>query len=219
MSELSLEVAGEELIARADGSLFWKRKRTLFAADVHFGKAAAFRARAVPVPNGTTRAILERLTAALEATGADQLVFLGDLWHDRYARTEAIVESVSDWRQHHKNVSMTLVEGNHDIKAGKLPGRMQMSEVAAPHALEPFLACHHPCEHDEGYVLAGHVHPAVRLTGLAEQSMKLPCFWFGERSAILPTFGEFTGYGIVKPKSGDRVFALADGGLFALKTD
>jgi metallophosphoesterase superfamily enzyme len=37
-------------------------KRTLFVADVHFGKAAAFRAGGVPLPRGSTATDLERLT-------------------------------------------------------------------------------------------------------------------------------------------------------------
>lgn len=36
---------------------FWLARRWLVVADAHFGKAAVFRARGVPVPRGTTQAI------------------------------------------------------------------------------------------------------------------------------------------------------------------
>ena len=44
-----------------------------------------------------------------------------------------------------------------------------------------------------GYVLAGHLHPGVRLHGPGRQSVRLPCFAFGRNAALLPAFSEFTG--------------------------
>lgn len=219
MAEQAVRIAGEDVVARADGSLYWPIAKTLFVADVHFGKAATFRALAVPVPSGTTQIILDRLSSALIETRAERLIFLGDLWHARQGRTEPIIESVCKWRQLHKPVEMILVEGNHDKRAGRLPAELFIEEVEAPHLIGPFAACHHPCEEDDAYVLAGHIHPAVRLEGLAEQTIKLPCFWFGQRGGILPTFGEFTGYGVIRPKIGDKVIALAEGQLFELSTN
>lgn len=218
MAEQAIRIAGENLIARSDGSLYWIARQTLFVADVHFGKAATFRSLAVPVPTGTTQMILDRLSSALNSTKAERLIFLGDLWHAKQGRTEQIVESVCRWRKQHDGVEMILVEGNHDKRSGRLPVELCISEVAAPYFVGPFAACHHPCEEEGAYVLAGHIHPAVRLEGLAEQTIKLPCFWFGEKSGILPTFGEFTGYGVIRPRTGDQVLALADGNIYQLAT-
>src|SRR3954451_12949016 len=98
MPEKAVEIAGEKLVARADASLLWPAQSTLFVADVHFGKAASFRAAAVPVPVGTTASILARLTQAIEATNPRRLVFLGDLWHAKEGRREEIFSSLRDWR-------------------------------------------------------------------------------------------------------------------------
>jgi len=49
-----LSVGGEGVELCADRALFWTRTRTLFVADVHLGKAAAFRAGGVPLPRGAT---------------------------------------------------------------------------------------------------------------------------------------------------------------------
>jgi metallophosphoesterase superfamily enzyme len=62
-----------------------------------------------------------------------------------------------------------------------------------------------------GYALAGHIHPAVRLTERGGQSLRLPCFWFGARVGVLPAFGAFTGSARVRPRAGDQVFVVADG--------
>ncbi len=59
-------------------------------------------------------------------------------------------------------------------------------------------------------MLAGHLHPAVSLSGPGRQRERLPCFLFGERVGILPAFGDFTGGAAVRPRPGDRVFAVAE---------
>ncbi len=53
----------------------------------------------------------------------------------------------------------------------------------------------------------GPVGP-VREAGLG--SVRLPCFWFGPRVGVLPSFGAFTGSALVRPRAGDQVFVVAD---------
>ena len=77
----------------------------------------------------------------------------------------------------------------------------------------PFLMLHHPLtgkalENPEGYVFCGHIHPGVNMMGRGRQSITLPCFAFGERQAILPSFGKFTGKVAVRSLKTDRVFAV-----------
>jgi len=64
-------------------------------------------------------------------------------------------------------------------------------------------------------VLAGHIHPAVRLSGDGD-SVRLPCFWFSPRVGVLPAFGAFTGSATVRPREGDQVFVIADGEIIAV---
>src|SRR5262249_32823174 len=58
------------------------------------------------------------------------------------------------------------------------------------------------------YQITGHVHPAVHVSGRGRQSATLPCFYFGKRYAILPAFGNFTGYATIQPASQDRIFMI-----------
>jgi metallophosphoesterase superfamily enzyme len=78
-----------------------------------------------------------------------------------------------------------------------------------------FLLTHNPpdenielngCE----YIICGHVHPAVRLKGKGKQSMTLPCFYFGEKYALLPAFGRFTGRGIIPVTGNEDVFVIVE---------
>jgi metallophosphoesterase superfamily enzyme len=57
--------------------------------------------------------------------------------------------------------------------------------------------------------LAGHVHPGLTLVGRGLQRETLPCFLIGQRGAILPAFGSFTGCSVVQPQPGDRAFVVA----------
>lgn len=206
---LEANVAGETLVALPQKALYWPKQETLFVADVHLGKDATFLAHSIPLPQGATQATLDRLDSLLRLVATKRLVMLGDLWHARAGRTQDLVGRFLDWRHRHADVEMTLVEGNHDLRSGKLPENSQIQEVAEPYVLSPFALSHYPEPSDDGYVLCGHIHPGVVLEGRGRQSMRLPCFWFSESFAVLPAFGEMTGCARISPSSSDSVYAIA----------
>ena len=70
MKDRRIDVAGQELILMPERAAFWERTQTLFIADAHWGKAATFRAHAIPIPMGTTTADLARLTSSLSDDSA-----------------------------------------------------------------------------------------------------------------------------------------------------
>ncbi len=213
---LTTRIAGEAVTLFADRALFWTRAATLFVADVHLGKAAAFRAGGVPLPRGGTRADLARLAALLARTGATRLVVLGDFLHAAAGRVAALDAAFLAWREAHAALSVILVRGNHDDSAGDPPATWRIDVVAEPHLLAPFLACHMPHSPPTGYALCGHIHPGVLLTGAADESARLPCFVLGRKRAILPAFGGFTGLATIAPAAGQRIVAIAGRRLFAL---
>ncbi|HET8584747.1 MAG TPA: DEAD/DEAH box helicase, partial [Casimicrobiaceae bacterium] len=63
---LSTSIAGERVVLHAARALAWPREKTLFVADVHLGKGAAFRAGGIPLPRGTTATDLRRLDALID---------------------------------------------------------------------------------------------------------------------------------------------------------
>jgi DNA ligase-associated metallophosphoesterase len=209
---ICIELAGESVVLLAERALLWERAATLIVADVHLGKAAAFRAAAIPIPGGTTTAALGRLTTALAGTGARRLLLLGDFFHARSGRAARTLAAIAEWRERHADLEILLVRGNHDRGAGDPPAEWRFDCRDEPWSEPPFAFRHHPAdpaEDSSGYVLAGHIHPAVSLSGPGRQRERLPCFLFGERVGILPAFGDFTGGAAVRPRPGDRVFAVA----------
>lgn len=189
---------------------------TLLVADAHVGKAVSFRRLGVPVPRGTTHETLGQLSAALAATAARQVVFLGDFLHSARALAPGTLAAVQAWREQHAVVAMTLVRGNHDLRAGDPPAALRITVVDEPLPLAGLQLCHHPHERDDGYVLAGHLHPGVVLGRRAADRVRLPCFHFGARVGVLPAFGAFTGLHPVQPAPGDRLFAVAGDAVLTL---
>lgn len=191
----------------------------LLVADLHLGKAQAFRRLGVPVPGGTTAVSLARLDAALAATDARGIVFLGDLIHSARGRSTASWQAVAAWRGRHADLDLTLVRGNHDRHAGDPPPEWRVQCVEEPWAPTPgslLRLSHHPDPVVGAYVLAGHVHPAVRLGGRAHDRLRLPCFHFGPTVGLLPAFGGFTGAHVLSRGPDDRVFVVHDEGVAAL---
>jgi uncharacterized protein len=209
-------VTVELLPARA---LFMPAARTLIVADVHWGKAAAFRALGVPVPRGTTRSGLDRLSAVLSETRAAHLIVLGDLLHARAGMQPAVLDALSRWRAAHASLEMTLVRGNHDYHAGDPPASLAIQCVDAPLIAGPFALHHHPTTDPRGYVLAGHVHPVAQLRGRGRQKLTLPCFAFGETGGLLPAFGEFTGGAVIDQRDYQRTFVIAEDAVLPLNVD
>jgi DNA ligase-associated metallophosphoesterase len=204
-----VDLQGESLLLLPERALLWERTGTLIVADAHLGKAAAFRAAAIPMPGGTTTEALSRLAAALARTGARRLLLLGDFFHARSGRAAPTLAAIADWRRRHADLEVVLVRGNHDLGAGDPPCEWGFDCHDEPWIEPPFAFRHHPEKETAGYVLAGHIHPAISLSGPGGQHERLPCFLFGERIGLLPAFGGFTGGATVRPRRGDRVFALA----------
>ena len=223
-NDCPIELGGELLWLLPEKAIYWPARRTLIVSDLHIGKAAAFRAAGVPVPEQTTATTLDRLTRAAERTGAERILCLGDLLHARSGRTEAALAAVAAWRARYADLGFVLVRGNHDAHSGDPPAEWGVECVDEPWADDagggvagdegagvrhPFSFRHKPGVTEGRYTLAGHVHPALALDGAGRQRLTLPCFHFGPQLGILPAFGEFTGAALVRRTPGDRVYVVA----------
>lgn len=206
--KIQVQIGREEIVLFPDRAIFWPSQHALLVADLHIGKGAAFRSEAIAVPAGSSASTLNRLSQLLNETQAAKLFILGDFWHAKSGRTVEIHALLGDWRRKHEAVEMILVEGNHDKRSGSLPPELGM-ETVQELLVEGFVIKHHPEPDDRGYVLAGHIHPAVRLIGAGRQTERLPCFWLGPEVGVLPAFGGFTGAATVYPAAGDRIFVIA----------
>ncbi len=212
----SVTLAGEELLLLPERGVFWARAGTLLLADPHWGKAAAFRAAGMPVPENTTLDGLSRLESLVRAHRPRRIICLGDYLHAREGRVEGTFRALREWSERHPALEQVLVRGNHDRGAGDPPRELGVRCVSAPLYEAPFVLRHHPAVDPVGFVLAGHLHPAVRLVGRGRQRARLSCFWIGQGFMVLPAFGDFTGTADIRPESGDQVYAVAGDQVIAV---
>lgn len=198
--------SGLTLELLADRAMWLPATQSILLADLHVGKAQSFRRQGLPVPAGTTEAALSRIDALLRMRPARELIILGDFLHDRYAQRSDSLRQFAAWRSGHCALPIHLVRGNHDARAGDPPPECGLTVHGAAIIRAGLLLCHEATPRSDDFVVAGHVHPVVRLTGAIDR-LRLPCFWLREHALILPAFGEFTGGWPVEPAPGDRLFA------------
>jgi DNA ligase-associated metallophosphoesterase len=200
-----MEVMGEELILHPYKAVYWKAKKTLIVSDLHLGKIHHFRNAGIFVPRHASMDNYERLSSVLMEFEPRTVLLLGDLFHSKYNYDW---KYFSDLRQTFGHMHFELVMGNHDILDQSL---FEQNEVCLFEEKSdgPFIFTHHPKEDVMTYNIAGHIHPGVRLVGEGKQSLRLPCFYFGEKQAILPAFGAFTGTHLVYPQPNEQVVVIS----------
>jgi len=203
-------VAVKSLKLLPESAVWHARSRTLVVADVHLGKAAAFRAGGIPVPEGDDSHDLARLAALVARHAAARLVVAGDLFHAPAGVTPVLSSRVADFLAT-IGIPLVLTTGNHDARLRRLP-----DEIIAV----PFLdlaprgprVIHDPADATPGrFHIAGHLHPVVRLRDGRRSSLRVPCFWRRENLLVLPSFGTFTNGSIIAPAAGEGIYvALHD---------
>jgi DNA ligase-associated metallophosphoesterase len=210
-------VRGGVLKLLPERAAFALAAKALFVADLHLGKAATFRSYGAPAPTGVSEETLRRLADLIDTTRPEHVVVLGDFAHARAAMTPGLLQSLCAWRARWEPLAFTIVLGNHDRGAEQAYSDCGFSCVSAPAVIAGIECRHHPIDsgHSAGpLILAGHVHPVIRLNGPGRDSLRTPCFVVGERQIVLPAFGEFTGGSLVTLGEGERALIATARGVF-----
>lgn len=205
---LTVPICGEAMHLLAERALWWPRRSTLIAADLHLGKEQAFVDHGIPMPTGVLDETLARLGRLLARTQSTRLVVLGDLIHRPEGLSEHVIETVARWRAGFDG-EVELVPGNHDELVRSLPGSWRVARLAAAVTDPPFVHLHEAAPHTGGYALGGHLHPVVRLAGRVDRLL-LPCFVIGSRHAVLPAFTRFSRGVRMVPELDERIYAIVD---------
>lgn len=214
---LLFELLGQNLLLLPQKAIFWQQEKALIVADVHLGKVGHFRKAGIAVPRDMEQNDLAILSDLIFEHKPEKILFLGDLFHsDKNADWEWFVL----WRKQFPKLQIILIKGNHDIIHDSNYIDLDVS-LYDKLAIGPFLMLHHPLTGDtlqnaEGYVFCGHIHPGISLKGKARQSITLPCFAFGSRQVILPSFGKFTGRVAIRNQQTDHIFAVLQNKVIAV---
>ena len=176
---------------------------TLVAADLHLGKASAFQAQGLAIPEGDSEADLKRLSALCHWHQATRLVVNGDLFHSPAGLTDEIERLIEKWLDEVR-IPVQLVLGNHDRKLPRTPHGMKPVESVVCDGVH---IVHDPADvPDDVIAVAAHWHPYVRIADGKRTALRLPCFLLRGDMLVLPAFGSFTGGQILEREEGDRYF-------------
>ena len=207
-----IELFGEKLDLLPQKAIYLPLHKTLLASDLHLGKAGHFRNAGIAVPVQLASTDLDKLSFILSELDVERLIIAGDLFH---AKMNSDWKFFEEWRIKYNKLKIDLIKGNHDILDEEHYTNLDVKIHNDYCIFSKFLLTHNPpdanvnmngCE----YIICGHVHPAVRLTGKGKQSVTLPCFYFSEKYGMLPAFGRFTGKGIVHVTGKEQVYVIVD---------
>lgn len=181
-----LNFAGQSFEALPSGALYWAAEQALLVADLHLEKLSSYARHGSLLPPYDTAMTLKRLEADLVATGAAEVIALGDSFHRDEGSTTLLdadrlrLDMLMGWAR------WTWISGNHD---------------RAPHALGStgltvleragLTLTHEPKRGTRGLV-GGHLHPAAQVS-INGRSVRRPCFVHDNQTLVLPAYGASTG--------------------------
>ncbi len=184
-AELSL--AGQACVLDASGALYLPEDRVLVVADLHLEKGSSLARRGSMLPPYDTGATLARLAEVVDHYRPDEVVALGDSFHDRRGPDRLLALDRAALAGLVEGCRWTWVVGNHDpVLPEALGGR-----VASDTAIGSLVLRHHP-RTGEARELAGHLHPVAKVV-LHGRGVRARAFLTDGERCVLPAFGAYAG--------------------------
>ena len=219
--EQPVSVCGKAFIALLSGALYWPSEDALIVADLHLEKGSSFAQGGQLLPPYDTRETLAKLAAALDLTEASTVIALGDSIHDVNAAERIAPQDRQSLRILQEDRDWIWVTGNHDPAISQCLGGHVVDELS----VEGITLRHVPSTGRVTHEIAGHMHPAARLSRHGH-SIRRPCFAGNGRRLILPAFGAFTGGQNILSEAfeplfgndGMRVWMMGQEGLYPVAT-
>jgi DNA ligase-associated metallophosphoesterase len=213
----AIELAGETLELHPNRSMWWAKEKTLLISDVHLGKSAHFRKHGIAIPKEVNASSLARLEILIRTYSPERVLVLGDLFHsDLNAEWAEFRHWLIRVYATYSLQEFRLVEGNHDVLPDDAFDGIKVTR-SAQWSSGPFDFVHDPRDFQTqaapGRIgVAGHLHPAIRLSGRAKQQLRLPGWWWraDQQTLVMPNFGTFTGSSVVNMKPQDRFWICTD---------
>jgi DNA ligase-associated metallophosphoesterase len=186
--EQAISMCGKSLIADSTGAIYWPAEAALLVADLHLEKASAGARRGALLPPYDTRETLIRLAEAIDRYQPRRVIALGDSFHDAGAAQRIGADDLERLKILQEDREWIWLSGNHDRGiAAQFGGRIGDEIKLAGITLR-----HEPLRVAATHEIAGHMHPAAKLS-LYGTSIRRPCFVGNGRRIIMPAFGAFTG--------------------------
>ena len=216
--------AAKHFIADMSGALFWPGERTLIVADLHLEKGSAVAARGQLLPPYDTRETLTRLAEAIDRYRAGT--------RHRARRQPARQRRRRPHRRRGPRRSWRILQEDRHVDLGHRQPRSARSAPALGGErcridvmLGGLRLQHEPHSGLVTHEIAGHLHPAARLS-VHGHALRRPCFVGNGRRLVMPAFGAFTGglnvldaaFQPLFGSDGMRVWMLGQEGVYPVAT-
>lgn len=187
--------AGQEFLLGRSRAVYWPAERALLVADLHLEKASFFARHGQMLPPYDSRETLERVAAALRATGATRVFCLGDNFHDDAGALRLEPHAAGMLDALTRATDWVWITGNHDaglttIAGGTPVDELEIAGITLRHRAMPAKSG------QGGAEISGHFHPRLRLT-VRGRSIVRPCAVLARGESpdrlVLPAFGALTG--------------------------
>lgn len=186
--EQPVVVCGKRFLADMSGALYWPAERALIIADMHLEKGSAFAMHGQLLPPYDTRDTLDRLAHVIDRYQAETVIALGDSFHDALGPSRMHADDLARLRMMQDHCEWIWITGNHDPeKTGHLGGHV-LNEIV----VEGIHLRHEPGPTRATHEIAGHLHPAAKVT-LNGLTLRRPCFVGNGLRLVLPAFGSYAG--------------------------
>ena len=180
--------ADQEWLISDSRAVYWPAQDALLVADLHLEKASWYAQGGQMLPPYDSRETLERLGAAVAATGARRIFCLGDNFHDDDGPSRMEPKAADLLGDLTRRLEVVWIVGNHDAGlAGEMTG-----DVVEELVLDGIALRHEAMPRETGPEISGHYHPKLRLR-MRGRGIRRPCALRSENRLILPAFGTLTG--------------------------
>ncbi len=183
-----IPVAGVELEALPPGALWWSDQRLLVVADLHLEKGSSFARRGWMLPPYDTRTTLSALTMLIADLDPRIVVTLGDSFHDGQAMERMLPADREQLIGLQRGRDWIWIAGNHDPAPPVGLGGISTETIT----IGPLTFRHEPTAGDALGEVAGHLHPAARVSGRLG-SIRSRCFAGDGMRVVMPAFGAYSG--------------------------
>ena len=216
---MNIQLAGEAIELLPERAAWWPARRTAVVADVHLGKDQVFRRSGVAIPSSVLDAELAALDRAIERTGCERLLVLGDWVHAPPVGDEAWPGVIGEWRRRRRQLAIDLVLGNHDRELTPWLAEWRIQWHEEPLINNGLYLVHEVNCEPPPTGMSGHLHPVAWLRS-GREKLRFPAFARRAEHLVLPAFGRFTGGfdGLDRPEwtlyaaAGHRVVELSHAG-------
>lgn len=179
---------GVMLEALSEGALWWADERLLIVADLHLEKGSSLARRGQLVPPYDTAETLARLARLIERLEPKTVVALGDSFHDLDGPIRMAPDDSMALACLQSGKSWIWIAGNHDPAAPVALAGDYVDEMA----IGRLVLRHEPASGPAAGEIAGHLHPAARVSARG-RSVRRRCFVGDGERLIVPAFGAYAG--------------------------